>query len=386
MLRSIDFRRGLVLAAAVLALAGAAQAAEVRVMISGGFSAAYHELAPVFERSTGHTLKTTAGPSMGDTPEAIPNRIQRGEPVDVVIMVGSALDDLIHRSKVVADSRVDLARSRIGMVVRAGAPRPDIGSVEAFKRTVLAAKSIAYSDSASGVYLSQVLFPRLGIAAQVAGKSRMIPAEPVGAVVARGEAEIGFQQISELLPVSGIDLVGALPAELQKITVFSAGVAANANEPQAGRALIRFLSSSEAAPAIERSGLEPAGAAARPSLPSLTAGQAWASWSDRSPHNEAFVTVNGIRLQYLDWGGSGEALILIHGIGGNPHHFDDLAPAFTDRFHVIAYARRGHGRSDAEPPYDGDTLVEDLRGLMGALGIAKASLVAERTAGSSSCS
>jgi molybdate transport system substrate-binding protein len=264
MLRWIRFGPGLVLVAAALALAAATQAAEVRVMISGGFSAAYRELAPVFERSTGHTLKTTAGPSMGNTPEAIPNRIQRGEPVDVVIMVGSALDDLIHASKVVADSRIDLARSKIGMVVRAGAPRPDIGSVEALKRTLLAAKSIAYSDSASGVYLSQVLFPRLGIAGQVAGKSRMIPAEPVGAVVARGEAEIGFQQISELLPVAGIELVGALPAELQKITVFSAGVAANASQPEAGRALIRFLSSSEAAPAIEKSGLEPAGVAGRP--------------------------------------------------------------------------------------------------------------------------
>jgi molybdate transport system substrate-binding protein len=195
---------------------------------------------------------------MGNTPQAIPNRIARGEPVDVVIMVSSALDDLIRASKVIGDSRVDLARSRIGMVVRAGAPKPDIATVEAFKRTVLAARSIAYSDSASGVYLSQVLFPRMGIAEQMAGKSRMIPAEPVGAVVARGEAELGFQQISELLPVAGIELVGALPPELQKITVFSAGVAAGAKEPEAGRALIRFLSSNRAAAAIETSGLEPA--------------------------------------------------------------------------------------------------------------------------------
>jgi molybdate transport system substrate-binding protein len=264
MRRPVGFRARALLAAAILALSGSSLAAEVRVMISGGFSAAYRALAPEFERSTGHTLQTASGPSMGNTPEAIPNRLQRGEPADVVIMVGSALDELIRGSEVVADSRVDLARSKIGMVVRAGAPKPDIGSVEAFKRTVLAAKSIAYSDSASGVYLSHVLFPKLGIAEQIAGKSRMIPAEPVAAVVARGEAELGFQQISELLPIPGVELVGALPSELQKITVFSAGIAANAKEPEAGRALIRFLSSTTAAAAIEKSGLEPASLVARP--------------------------------------------------------------------------------------------------------------------------
>jgi molybdate transport system substrate-binding protein len=227
-------------------------------MISGGFSAAYRALAPEFERSTGHTLKTASGPSMGNTSEAIPKRLERGEPADVVIMVASALDKLIGESKVIGDSRVDLARSRIGMVVRAGATKPDIGSVEAFKRALLAAKSIAYSDSASGVYLSKELFPKLGVADQIAAKSRMIPGEPVAAVVARGEAEIGFQQISELLPVAGADLVGALPPELQKITVFSAGIVASAKEPEAGRALIQFLTSAAAVPAIEKSGLEPA--------------------------------------------------------------------------------------------------------------------------------
>jgi molybdate transport system substrate-binding protein len=227
-------------------------------MISGGFSAAYRALAPEFERSTGHRLKTTSGPSMGSTPEAIPNRLERGEAADVLIMAGSALDELIGKSQVMGDSRVDLARSRIGMVVRAGAAKPDIGSVEALKRTLLAAKSIAYSDSASGVYLSKELFSRLGVADQIAGKSRMIPGEPVAAVVARGEAEIGFQQVSELLPVPGVDLVGTLPPELQKITVFSAGIATGAKELEAGRALIRFLTSDAAAPAIEKSGLEPA--------------------------------------------------------------------------------------------------------------------------------
>ena len=236
---------------------GSANAAEVKVMISGGFTAALRDLAPEFERATGNKLVVIFGPSMGTTPEAIPNRMQRGEPVDVLIMVGYALGDLIKQGKVAADSRVDLAGSGVGVAVRAGAPKPDISSPAALKRALLQAKSIAYSDSASGVYVSTELFRRLGIAEQVKGKSRMIPAEPVGAVVARGEAEIGFQQMSELLPIAGIDVVGPLPSEVQKITVFSAGVATSAKEPQAARALIRFLASPEAAPAISKTGLEP---------------------------------------------------------------------------------------------------------------------------------
>jgi molybdate transport system substrate-binding protein len=244
-------------AAATLFLPGSAGAAEVNVMISGGFSPAYRALIPEFERSTRNTVVTAAGPSMGKTPEAIPNRLQRGEPADVLIMVRTALDELIKLGEVVPDSRIDLARSRIGMVVRAGQPKPDISSVEAFKRVLIEAKSIAYSDSASCVYLSTVLFERLGIAEQVLGKSRMIPAEPVGAVVARGDAQIGFQQISELIAVPGVDLVGPLPPEIQQITVYSAGVATGARAPDAARALLQFLSSPAAAPAIAKSGLEP---------------------------------------------------------------------------------------------------------------------------------
>jgi molybdate transport system substrate-binding protein len=241
----------------VFLIAGSANAAEVKVMISGGFTAALRDLAPEFERATGHKLVVIFGPSMGTTPQAIPNRMQRGEPVDVVIMVGYALGDLIKQGKVAADSRVDLAGSGVGVAVRAGAPKPDISSPAALKNALLQAKSIAYSDSASGVYVSTELFQRLGIVDQVKGKSRMIPAEPVGGVVARGEAEIGFQQMSELLPVAGIDLVGPLPSEVQNITVFSAGVATSAKEPQAARALIKFLASPEAAPAIRKTGLEP---------------------------------------------------------------------------------------------------------------------------------
>jgi molybdate transport system substrate-binding protein len=233
-------------------------AADVRVVSSGGFAAAYRALTPEFERTTGNHLITSWGPSMGNTAEAVPQRIQRHESIDVVIMVGSALDQLAQDGEVIAGSRVDLARSVIGAAVRAGSAKPDISSVEALKRALLNAKSIAYSDSASGVYISSELFQRLGIAKEVAGKSRMIPAEPVGQVVARGEAELGFQQISELKPIAGIELLGPLPSELQKVTIFSAGVVAGAKEPEAGKALISFLASPAAAKAITDSGLQPA--------------------------------------------------------------------------------------------------------------------------------
>jgi molybdate transport system substrate-binding protein len=243
--------------AAALLLAGAAGAAEVRVMISGGLTAAYKELVPEFERLTGNKVLTAYGPSMGTTVNAIPIRLERGEPVDVLIMVGYALGDLITQGKVVADSRVDLTKSLIGIAVKSGAPKPDISSADALKRALLAAKSIAYSDSASGVYVSTEMFQRLGIADEMKDKARKIPAEPVAGVVARGDAEIGFQQISELRPVPGVDIVGPLPPELQKVTVFSAGIATVSKEPDAGKALIKFLASPAASAAIINSGMEP---------------------------------------------------------------------------------------------------------------------------------
>jgi molybdate transport system substrate-binding protein len=248
--------------AAALLLAGAANAAEVRVMISGGLTAAYKELVPEFERATGNKVLTSYGPSMGTTINAIPIRLERGEPVDVLIMVGYALGDLIKQGKVVADSRVDLTKSLIGVVVKSGAPKPDISSADALKRALLAAKSIAYSDSASGVYVSTEMFQRLGIAEAVKDKARKIPAEPVAGVVARGDAEIGFQQISELRPVPGVDIVGPLPSELQTVTIFSAGVATVSREPEAGKALIKFLASPAAGAAIIKSGMEPISAGA----------------------------------------------------------------------------------------------------------------------------
>jgi len=240
-----------------LLLIGTADGGEIRVMTSGGFTAPYNEVIPEYERATGSHVVTSFGASMGGAPDSIPMRLQRGEPVDVVILADTALDELIKQGKVVAGSRVDLVRSQIGMAVRAGLPKPDISTVEALKRTLLQAKSIAFSASASGVYLSTELFPRLGIADQLKAKSQRIESERVGTIVARGDAEIGFQQISELLPMEGIDFVGPLPPEVQKITVFSAGVAVGAQDPDGAKALIRFLASPAVAPAITKSGLEP---------------------------------------------------------------------------------------------------------------------------------
>jgi molybdate transport system substrate-binding protein len=238
------------------AFAAPASAADIKVMISGGFNAAYDKLVPEFERATGHKVTTERGPSMGETPQAIPNRLGRGEYADVVIMVGYALGKLIEQSKVAADSRVDLAWSPIAMAVKAGAPKPDISTVDNFKKALLAAKSIAYSDSASGVYLSTTLFQRIGVYDQIKDKSRKIPAEPVAKVVARGEAEIGFQPVSELRPYPGIDLVGPIPDELQVVNVFAAGIATSAKEPAAGKALIAYLISPAANPVIVDSGME----------------------------------------------------------------------------------------------------------------------------------
>jgi molybdate transport system substrate-binding protein len=253
---SLALRSAALVVAGFLLLAGTAHADEIRVMTSGAFTAAYLEVIPTFERATRNSIVTAYGASMGGAHDSIPSRLQRGESVDVVILAGPALEALIAQGKVVAGSRVDLARSSIGIAVRAGALRPDISSVDALTRTLLRAKSIAYSASASGVYVSTEMFQRLGIADQMKGKSKRIDSEPVGALVARGEAEIGFQQISELLPVPGIDYVGPLPPEVQKVTVFSAGVAVGARKPEAARALIRFLASPAVVPAIKKSGMD----------------------------------------------------------------------------------------------------------------------------------
>jgi molybdate transport system substrate-binding protein len=239
----------------------AAAASDFIVMTSGAFTAAYLALKPQLERLTKKAI-VTASTSVGTGENSIPNRLKRGEIVDIVIVADTLLRQLIADGLVLADSRQPLARSSIGIAVRAGAPRPDISSVDGLRQTLLQASSIAYSASVSGQYLTTELCQRLGIADQVLGKSRLITGgERTGAVVARGEAEIAFQQMSELLPVPGIAHITPLPAEVQKVSVFSAGVAATSPDAGLARSVIKFLASAEAAPAVTGSGLELTGSA-----------------------------------------------------------------------------------------------------------------------------
>jgi molybdate transport system substrate-binding protein len=250
-------RRAALLAAVVVALAAPRAAAdELKVMTSGAFTAAYLVLAPAFERATGHTVITEAT-SMGAGATGIPARLAKGEVIDVVIVAERDLEGLVASALVRSGTRVDLARSSIGMAVRRGAPKPDISTVAAFREALLKASSIAYSASVSGTYLSTEVFQRLGVADVVLPKSRRVEGERVGAVVARGEAEIGFQQVSELLPIAGIDYVGPLPEGVQRVTTFSAGVATASPRPAVAAAFITFLASTAAAKAIRDSALEP---------------------------------------------------------------------------------------------------------------------------------
>ncbi|MBX9409660.1 substrate-binding domain-containing protein [Pseudomonas baetica] len=241
---------------ALLAFSALAHAEEVRVMTSGGFTAAYKILGPKFAAATGNTLDTTLGPSMGKSPEAIPNRLARGEQADVVIMVGYALDDLIKQGKVDPASRVELADSRIGLAVRQGAPKPDISSVEGLKKTLLDAQSVAYSDSASGVYIEQQLFKKLGIEDQLKPKAKMITKIPVGSVVATGDYQLGFQQVSELLPVPGVSFVAKIPESVQSVTRFAAGIPVGAQHPQEAKALLAYLAAPAAQADVQATGMD----------------------------------------------------------------------------------------------------------------------------------
>ena len=247
-----------ILVAIALLVAAAASAQEVRVVTSGGFTEAYKQLAPQFERETKIKVISGFGASMGATPDAIPNRLARGEPIDVIILATPGLDELTKQGKIEPGSRVDLIRSLIAMAVRNGTPKPDISTVDGLKRTLLQAKSIGSSDSASGVYLRTVLFPRLGVADQIKAKSKVIEAyERVGDALARGDIDIGFQQVSELKPVPGITIVGPLPEGAQQVTIFSAAIPKGAKNPDAAKRLIQFLSSPAVAPIVRETGVEP---------------------------------------------------------------------------------------------------------------------------------
>ena len=229
---------------------------DFRVMTSGAFTAAHLALIPQLERLTKKTI-VTASTSVGTGESSIHSRLKRGETVDLVIVADTLLRQFIEEGLVLAEGSAPVARSSIGIAVRAGAPKPDLSSAEALKRTFLQAKSVAYSASVSGQYLTTELYQRLGIADQMMSRSRFVGGgERTGAVVARGEADIAFQQVSELLPVPGIAHITPLPPEVQKVSVFSAGVAASCPDAELARSVVKFLASRGTAEAIRNSGLE----------------------------------------------------------------------------------------------------------------------------------
>jgi molybdate transport system substrate-binding protein len=255
-------RRGLI-ASALLAFAGlaaqtAAYAAEIRVVTSGAFTEAYKKLVPIYEAASGHKVISAYGASIGNAPDSIPSRFARGEKFDLVILSEGGLEALMKDGKLVPGSRVDLARSQIGVAVRKGTPKPDISTVEALKQTLLNAKSVAYSASASGTYLSTEMFPKLGIAEQMQKTAKKIMSERVGAVVARGEAELGFQQVSELIYFKELDFVGTLPDAVQQTIFFSSALVQDAEQQEAAKHLVRFFTSPAVAEIVRGTGLDPA--------------------------------------------------------------------------------------------------------------------------------
>ena len=231
---------------------GMANTAELTVLSTQATEQAYRELLPQFEKASGHTVKTTFTGTLDAK-----KRIAEGQAFDLLIMSSPDIDAFIKAGTLAPGSRIDLAKSGVGIGVKAGAPKPDIGSTEAFKKTLLAAKSIGYSTGPSGNYVIG-LFDRLGIADQVKPKLKQTPTGVfVGSIVANGEVEIGIQQVSEMSHFAGVDYVGPLPADIQKITIFASGLAANAKQPEAAKALVKFITSPDAAQAYKKRGMEP---------------------------------------------------------------------------------------------------------------------------------
>jgi molybdate transport system substrate-binding protein len=238
---------------AALLFTAAINAAEINVISTQATEEAYKELVAQFEKATGHKVTTFFSGTLN-----VQKKLAAGEPYDLILMAGPAIDEQIKLGKAVAGSRVDIAKSGTGLAVRKGAAKPDISSADALKKTLLTAKSIGYSTGPSGLYMLSV-FEKLGIAEQVKGKLKQTPSGVfVGTLIASGDAEIGFQQISELVHFAGIDYVGPLPGELQRMTMFSTGIHSGAKQADAARALVKFLTAPAAAAVIRKHGLEPA--------------------------------------------------------------------------------------------------------------------------------
>ena len=230
----------------------------MKVMISGGFSSAYRQVLPEFERQSGIAVTTLSGASQGKGPETVAAQLGRGVEVDVVIMSREGLGELVKQGRIAAGTDADLATAAIGVAVRAGAPTPDVGSVDGFRQSLLDAKLVAVPASTSGIFLMEEVFPKLGIAEKIRTRI-MARGTQSCALVASGEADLAVQPISELLNVPGIAYVGPIPPECQLIQMFAAAVVAGSREAAAGRRLIAFLASERAAGAIRETGMVPAG-------------------------------------------------------------------------------------------------------------------------------
>ena len=238
--------------ACVLMLTGTAGAADIKVLSTQATEEAYRELVPQFEKTSGHKVITVFTGTLDAN-----KRLAAGETYDLLIMSAPSIDEHIKAGKVVPGSRVDLAKSGVGVGVKAGAPKPDIGTTEALKKTLLAAKSIGYSTGPSGIYMIGV-FQRMGIADEIKHKLKQTPTGVfVGSIIANGEAEIGFQQVSELSHFTGVDYVGPLPAEIQQFTIFSSGIIAGTKEADAAKALVNFITAPAAGAVFKRIGMEP---------------------------------------------------------------------------------------------------------------------------------
>jgi molybdate transport system substrate-binding protein len=232
---------------------------ELKVIISGGFSGPYEGLVPQFEHSTGIKVDTGSGSSQGKGPQTIAAQLARGVPADVVILSREGLTELIAQRRIAPGSDIDLARTPIGVAVRAGTPKPDVRTVDDFKRVVLKARTVAVPSSTSGIFLIEEIFPRLGIAGRV-----NVKATPRGsgaaAMVATGDADIGLLPVSEIVHAQGVELAGVIADEIQLHQIFAAAVVAGSKEMEAAKRLIAFLTSESAAETIRRGGMEPLGA------------------------------------------------------------------------------------------------------------------------------
>ena len=243
---------GSAVALSVLLLSSVTSAAEIKVLSTQATEQAYRELVPQFERATGHRITTIFTGTLDAD-----KRLAAGEAYDLLIMSGPSIDEHLKDGKLVAGSRVDLAKSGVGVGVKAGASKPDIHTTDALRKTILGAKSIGYSTGPSGLYVLK-LFQRLGVADQVKPKLKQTATGVfVGSIIASGEVEIGFQQVSELGQYPGVDFVGPLPADLQELTIFSSGITRNAKQADAARAWVRYLTGPEAVQAFTKRGMQP---------------------------------------------------------------------------------------------------------------------------------